>query len=112
MSQQYLESCLVVYISLGGGEISEDDGVTRLSCMRSAATTLTKDMMGKSLTNHVIQTSTVKQVSQCARMCLRHDQCQSFNYNSETRQCDVNDAISAEYPADLFPQQGFDHYPI
>jgi len=99
-------------VYLGGGEISDDDGVMRLSCMRSAATTLTDDMKGKALTNHVIQTSTVTQVSQCARKCMRHDQCQSFNYNSETLQCDINDAASADYPGDLVPQQGFDHYPI
>jgi hypothetical protein len=57
---------------------------------------------GHEFRNHQISNFSTKFLaSQCAMECHRTARCQSFNFASKTRQCQLNDAIHDDYPEDL-----------
>lgn len=58
--------------------------------------------VGHEFRNHQISNFSTKFLAtQCAMECHRTPRCQSFNFASKTRQCQLNDATHDDFPDDL-----------
>lgn len=58
--------------------------------------------VGHEFRNHQISNFSTKFfATQCAMECHRTPRCQSFNFASKTRQCQLNDATHDDFPDDL-----------
>ena len=54
----------------------------------------------------------VRSVLECSLGCLRHAQCESYNYEEEGQQhlCELNDRTALITPRDLLRRKGFSFY--
>ncbi|XP_048582817.1 uncharacterized protein LOC5511589 isoform X40 [Nematostella vectensis] len=62
---------------------------------------------GKYLASHVIANHTAEAASNCRYHCYGSDRCQSVNYNSVTRQCELSDSDEHQAPRDLIDRESF-----
>ncbi|KAL9959385.1 hypothetical protein ACROYT_G032707 [Oculina patagonica] len=69
---------------------------------------------GKALKNHVFHSRIVRSEIECSLTCLRHAQCQSFNYQDNNvgarHLCELSDQSRLTRSHDLLQRNGFSYY--
>lgn len=65
---------------------------------------------GTALPGHVISSRTVADVIQCMKLCLATNQCKSFNFSAQLKECEANGAKSEK--ASLQDREGFNYYEV
>ena len=67
---------------------------------------------GKALRNHVILSRSARSEIECSLSCLRHDQCESYNFQEDGEQhvCELNDHTALTSSRDLLRRNGFSYY--
>jgi hypothetical protein len=64
----------------------------------------------KKMTGHIIKSFIARSKFQCVSECLVMTACESFNYNKNTKQCEVSSVLYGNEPKAMVDAPGFSYY--
>ncbi|XP_057309178.1 uncharacterized protein LOC130647362 [Hydractinia symbiolongicarpus] len=81
--------------------------ILRLSCSFYADLSIVKS--GRTMI-HLINTTDAEDDLDCVKKCILNEKCQSINYNSKEKMCDLLDREHIDFGSNLHYSPGWTHY--